>query len=152
MTPVRALARVLTGPTYALLGFDAFRAPAGRVDMAGPVLAALRRVVPLPGDDQLVVRGNAAMQVVAGSLLAAGAAQRISAVALVGSLIPTTLAGHRFWSAHDPAVRAVQRIQFHKNMAMIGGLFFAVLDDTGSHVAVSGGGRSASPVPTAPAP
>ncbi len=151
MTLIRTLARVLTGSTYALLGFDAFRAPGGRVDMAGPVLAALRQVMPLPGDDQLVVRGNAAVQAVAGSLIAVGAAQRLSAVALVGSLIPTTLAGHRFWSVHDPAVRAVQRIQFLKNTAMIGGLLFAVLDDNGSHATVSGDGRSANPGPTAPA-
>ena len=43
-------------------------------------------------------------------------------------LIPTTLAGHSYWQVEDPATRKVQRIQFHKNLAMIGGLLFAVLD------------------------
>jgi uncharacterized membrane protein YphA (DoxX/SURF4 family) len=120
---------MLTGSTYVLLGFDALRAPGGRVDVAGPVLAAIRKVAPLPEDDELVVRGNAALQVVAGGLLALGIAPRVSALALAGSLIPTTLAGHAYWTLEDPATRKLQQIQFHKNLAMIGGLLLAVLDD-----------------------
>ena len=129
LTPLRPVARIFTGSTYVLLGFDALRAPGARVEQAGPVLAAIRKVIPLPEDDELVVRGNAAVQVVCGALLAAGVAQRLSALALVGSLIPTTLAGHSYWTIEDPAARKLQRIQFHKNLAMIGGLLFAVLDE-----------------------
>ena len=129
LTPLRPVARIFTGSTYVLLGFDALRAPGARVDQAGPVLAAIRKVIPLPEDDELVVRGNAAVQVVCGALLAAGVAQRLSALALVGSLIPTTLAGHSYWTIEDPTARKLQRIQFHKNLAMIGGLLFAVLDE-----------------------
>jgi hypothetical protein len=33
-----------------------------------------------------------------------------------------------YWTIEDPAVRKQQRIQFHKNMAMLGGLLFAALD------------------------
>lgn len=128
LAPLRPAARILTGSTYVLLGFDALRAPGARVDLAAPVLAAVRKAVPLPADDVLVVRGNAAVQVLAGTLLALGRAPRLSALALAGSLIPTTLAGHAYWTAEDPAARKMQRIQFHKNMAMIGGLLFAVLD------------------------
>ena len=129
LAPLRPAARFLTGSTYALLGFDALRAPGGRVDLAAPLLAAMRTKVPLPADDEVVVRGNAAVQVVAGTALALGLAPRLSAVALAGSLIPTTLAGHAYWTIEDPDARKVQRIQFHKNMAMIGGLLLAVLDD-----------------------
>jgi putative oxidoreductase len=128
LAPLRSAARILTGSTYALLGFDALQAPGARVDQAATVLAAIRKAVPLPDDDELVVRANAAVQVLAGSLLAAGRAQRLSALVLAGSLIPTTLAGHAYWTIEDPAARKLQRIQFHKNMAMIGGLLFAVLD------------------------
>jgi uncharacterized membrane protein YphA (DoxX/SURF4 family) len=128
LAPLRPAARVLTGSTYALLGFDALRAPGGRVDQAGPVLAAIRKVVPLPDDDELVVRGNAAAQVLGGVLLATGRAPRLSALVLAASLVPTTLAGHSYWAIEDPAARKQQRIQFHKNMAMIGGLLFAALD------------------------
>jgi putative oxidoreductase len=128
LAPLRAAARVLTGSTYALLGFDALREPGTRVDQAAAVLAGARKVIPLPADDELVVRGNAAVQVLGGTLLALGRAQRLSALALAGSLIPTTLAGHAYWTIEDPAARKLQRIQFHKNMAMIGGLLFAVLE------------------------
>jgi putative oxidoreductase len=128
LAPLRPAARVLTGSTYVLLGFDALRAPGVRVDQAAGVLAACRKIVPLPTDDELVVRGNAAAQVLSGTLLALGRAPRLSALVLAGSLIPTTLAGHAYWTIEDPAARKMQRIQFHKNMAMIGGLLFAALD------------------------
>jgi putative oxidoreductase len=140
LAPLRAAACVLTGSTYALLGFDALRAPGGRVDQAAPLLAAVRTVVPLPADDELVVRGNAAVQVLAGTLLALGRAPRLSALALAGSLIPTTLAGHAYWKVEDPAARKMQRIQFHKNLAMIGGLLFAVLDEPQHRPARPGSG------------
>ena len=103
LTPLRPAARALTGSTYILLGFDALRAPGGRVDQAGPVLAAMRKWAPLPADDELMVRGNAAVQVAAGALLVLGKAPRLSALALAGSLIPTTLAGHSYWKLEDPA-------------------------------------------------
>jgi len=129
LAPLRPAARILTGSTYALLGFDALRAPGARVDQAAPVLAAIRKGVPLPEDDELVVRANAAAMVVAGTMLAMGRAPRLSALVLAGSLIPTTLAGHSYWKVEDPDARKIQRIQFHKNMAMIGGLLFAALDE-----------------------
>jgi putative oxidoreductase len=129
LAPLRHAGRILTGSTYVLLGSDALRAPGARVDQAGPVLAAMRKVAPLPDDDELVVRANAAVQVLAGALLAAGRVPRLSALALAGSLIPTTLAGHSYWKLEDPDARKLQRIQFHKNLAMIGGLLFAVLDE-----------------------
>ena len=128
LAPLRPAARLLTGSTYVLLGFDALREPGGRVDQAAVVLAAVRKVVPLPADDELVVRGNAAVQVVGGALLALGVAPRLSALALAGSLVPTTLAGHSYWKLEDPQARKAQRIQFHKNLALLGGLLFIVLD------------------------
>ena len=129
LSPLRPAARAFTGSTYVLLGFDALRAPGARVEQAGPLLAAIRKWVPLPDDDELLVRTNAGVMVAAGGLLMLGKAPRLSALALAGALIPTTLAGHSYWEAEDPATRKIQRIQFHKNLAMIGGLLFAVLDE-----------------------
>jgi putative oxidoreductase len=134
---VRSAARILTGSTYTLLGFDALRAPGGRIDLAAPVLAAMRKAVPLIDDDELLVRANAAVMVVAGTTLALGKAQRLSALALAGSLIPTTLAGHSYWALESEAERKAQRIQFHKNMALIGGLLFAVLEQSGDDAQAS---------------
>ncbi|MBC7592473.1 MAG: DoxX family protein [Kineosporiaceae bacterium] len=128
VNPLRVTARLLTGSTYAMLGVDAVRAPGGRVDQAAETLAAIRKVVPLPADDELIVRGNAAVQAAAGALMAIGLLPRLSALALAGSLIPTTWAGHAYWTIEDPVARKLQRVQFHKNMAMIGGLIFAVVD------------------------
>jgi len=129
LAPLRPAARIFTGSTYVLLGFDALRAPGARVEQAGPVLAAIRKVVPFPDNDELVVRANAAVQVLCGALLMAGRAPRLASLALAGSLIPTTLAGHSYWAIEDPDVRKIQRIQFHKNLAMIGGLLFSALDE-----------------------
>ena len=126
-SPFRPLARALTGSTYVLLGVDALATPGNRVDMARPMLAAIRRAVPLPADE-VVVRGNAAVMVAGGATLALGVLPRLSALALAGSMVPTTLAGHAYWTVEDPALRKLQRIHFHKNVAMIGGLLFAVLD------------------------
>jgi uncharacterized membrane protein YphA (DoxX/SURF4 family) len=128
LAPLRPAARVLTGSTYVLLGFDALRAPGARVEQAAPVLASIRKVAPLPEDDELVVRANAAVQVASGTLLALGIAPRLASLALAGSLVPTTFAGHSYWQLEDPAARKLQRIQFHKNLAMIGGLLFSALD------------------------
>jgi uncharacterized membrane protein YphA (DoxX/SURF4 family) len=128
MNPLRTLARVLTGSTYIALGFDTARKPGTRVDRAAGTLATLRKAVPLPDDDELLVRANGAAQVLAGGALALGKAPRLSALVLIGSLIPTTVAGHAFWSIEDPQARKAQRVQFHKNMALLGGLLFAVLD------------------------
>jgi uncharacterized membrane protein YphA (DoxX/SURF4 family) len=122
------LARALTGSTYALLGADAYRSPGGRVGQAGPLLASLRGVLPLPEDDELLVRANGAAQVVAGAALALGRVPRLSSAVLAASLVPTTLAGHAYWTLEDPQARAGQRVQFHKNLAMLGGLLMVVLE------------------------
>ncbi|MDL4813269.1 DoxX family protein [Actinomadura opuntiae] len=127
---MRTSARILTGSTYAVLGADAVREPGGRVQQAAPLLARIRKVAPMPADDELLVRGNAAVQAVAGGMLAVGVLPRLSAMAIAASLVPTTLAGHAFWEIEDPTARKLQRIQFHKNAALIGGLLYAVLAET----------------------
>lgn len=124
----RLVARVATGSSYAILGYAAAQAPGPRVEMAASTLAAVRKVVPLPADDELVVRANGAVQAVAGAVLVTGVAQRLSAAVLAASLIPTTIAGHGFWNIDDPMARKLQHVQFQKNLAMLGGLLFAISD------------------------
>lgn len=127
---LRTGARIATGTTYAVLGWDALRTPGARVQMAAATLSSIRKIVPLPADDALVVRANAAVQAVGGALLVAGLFPRASALALALSLTPTTIAGHNFWALDDPDARKLQRVQFHKNVGMFGGLLFAMVDST----------------------
>lgn len=119
---LRMTGRLLMGTTYAVLGYEAWREPGGRVDQASETLDALRRVLPIPADDERVVRANSGAQAAAGALLAVGIMPRLWATVLAGSMIPTSLAGHAFWKIDDPAARKMQRVQFLKNLAMIGGL------------------------------
>jgi uncharacterized membrane protein YphA (DoxX/SURF4 family) len=105
-----------------VLGQDAARKPGARVETAGPTLDAIRKIVPLPKNDELLVRANGAAQAAAGALLALGRFPRISSAVLAASLVPTTLAGHAFWKVEDPAARKGQQIQFFKNVAMLGGV------------------------------
>ena len=50
---------------------------------------------------------------------------------LAASLVPTTLAGHRFWELEDPAQRTQQKLHFFKNVSMLGGLIIAAGDTDG---------------------
>jgi hypothetical protein len=68
----------------------------------------------------------------AGVLLATSRLPRLAAVALIGSIVPTTLAGHRFWEEADDQTRMAQMIQFAKNAGLLGGLVLAVLDTGGA--------------------
>lgn len=128
---LRPAGRLLTGSTYAVLGYGAFREPGPRVEEAATLMAAIRNRVPLPIGDTQVVRVNGAIQAACGVLLALGVAPRLSALVLAGAMIPTTLAAHQFWTVEDAGARKQQQVQFHKNMAMIGGLLFAALDESG---------------------
>ncbi|WP_373283852.1 hypothetical protein [Nocardia exalbida] len=88
----------------------------------------MRKLVPLPADDELIVRGNGAIQAVGGTLFAMGLFPGPAAAVIAASLIPTTVAGHPYWTIVDPDVRKAQRIQFQKNLAMLAGLVFGYLD------------------------
>ena len=50
---------------------------------------------------------------------------------MAGTLVPTTLAGHRFWEADEETDQAQQRIHFLKNLSMLGGLLIAAADTAG---------------------
>jgi len=136
MRPVRTVARSLLATIFVVQGWAAFRDPsklAGRArtvtDRLEPAIKAMHPS--LPTDAETLVRINGAAQMAGGALLATGHATRPAALLLVGSLVPTTLAGHAFWEIEDPQQRAMQRIQFMKNLALIGGLLLAAVDRQG---------------------
>ena len=125
---LRPAARTLTGSAYVVLGSGVLLEPGPPAREAAALMAAIRDKVPLAATDGQVVRMNGAVQVACGALLALGRLPRLSALILAGSMVPTTLAAHRFWTVEDPVARKQQQIQFFKNAAMIGGLLFAALD------------------------
>ena len=112
-------------------GLDAFQHPDTKTAKAEKVAPAVARTFGLPEDTTTLVRVNGAVQVGAGALLAVGRFPRLAALALAGSLVPTTLAGHRFWEETDKQARAMQRTHFLKNVAMLGGLLLAAVDTEG---------------------
>jgi uncharacterized membrane protein YphA (DoxX/SURF4 family) len=122
VSPIRTLARPLLATVFVAGGTEALRDPDPRV-------AAVRRAG--LSDPERLVRANAALHVLGGLSLATGRLPRLSALALAGSLVPTTVVGHPFWAESDPRVRTGQRVQFVKNLGLLGGLLLAVADTGG---------------------
>ena len=134
MTIAEALARPLLAGMFVYGGIDALRNPASKVDPAAPVLEPASRATGLRPEQLVTI--NAGVQVVAGVALAAGILPRPAAAVLAASLVPTTLAGHRFWEEEDPAAKGAHLIHLLKNVAALGGLLLA---------ATSTGGRPSIP-------
>jgi uncharacterized membrane protein YphA (DoxX/SURF4 family) len=155
---LRRLARPMLAAIFIQGGIAALKNPQDHVRAARPVLDAVTPVVEsaanaaapavqkaaesapidLPRsatsdwlDDETLVKIDGGVKVVAGSLLALGKAPRLASTALAASLIPTTLAGHRFWEESDPQARATQQIEFFKNLGLLGGLLIAAADTEG---------------------
>jgi 3-phosphoshikimate 1-carboxyvinyltransferase len=132
MTLVRRAARPMLASMFLVGGLDAVRDPGPRAKKAEKLSPMLHRLVPqLPDDTELLVRLNGAAQITGGLAFAAGIFPRLTATGLAVSLVPTTLAGHRFWEEQDPAQRRNQRLHFIKNVGLLGGLLLATVDTEG---------------------
>jgi uncharacterized membrane protein YphA (DoxX/SURF4 family) len=117
--PIRVLTRWCLAPLFVIAGAEAARAPGARAEKAEHL------GLPVP---ELATRANGGLMVVAGGALALGYHPRLAALALAGSLVPTTLAGHAFWEESDPKAISAQRVQFLKNLALLGGLLLVATD------------------------
>ncbi|MGB3302682.1 DoxX family protein [Gordonia sp. (in: high G+C Gram-positive bacteria)] len=122
MSLFRAATRAMTGVPYIMLGYDAATEPGGRVGQAAPLLDQARAVVPIPLDNETIVRANGAAMAVGGAMIASGVGARAGAGLIAASLVPTTAAGHPFWKIDDPMQRKMQKVQFLKNVSLLGGL------------------------------
>ncbi|MDQ1711800.1 MAG: hypothetical protein QOE45_1250 [Frankiaceae bacterium] len=114
---VRRLGQACLGVTFVTGGADTLRDPGPRVARAASLGLAER----LGTDDRTLVRANAAAMVVGGLALMTDHLPRLAAAGLAASLLPTTLAGHRWWEETDPRQRANDRVHFVKNVSIIGG-------------------------------
>lgn len=142
MIGLRGVARTLLAGIFVFGGFSAWKRSSKLAGPAAKVIGPVQDAIPGSLSAEQLVKVNAGVQVVAGGLFALGLAPRVMAIVLGGSLVPTTLAGHRFWEIEDDADKALQQIQFLKNAALIGGLMFAALD-TGGRPSVFWSGRKA---------
>ncbi len=138
MSVSRLIARPMLASMFLVGGAHALRSADKLAPAAEPVADKVvpevkKRVpqLPLPEDPVTQVRLNGAVQVLGGLALATGRAPRLSALALAGTLIPTTMAGHAFWQESDPGAKADQKIHFFKNVSMLGGLLIAAGDTDG---------------------
>lgn len=138
MTVTRLLARPMlasmffVGGTNALKNAPALAAKAQPVaDKIVPLAQKAVPQAPIPTDAVTLVRANAAVQILAAAALATGRAPRLSSSVLAVTLVPTTLAGHRFWEESDPASRSAQKVHFFKNASILGGLLLAGVDTDG---------------------
>ena len=133
MSISRVVARPLLSAMFISGGLDAVRNPGAKVKTAEPVaLPIAEKVSFLPQDAEKLVQLNGAVMLGAGTLLALGKFRRLAALALIGSILPTTYAGHRFWEEEDEATKAQQRIHFLKNLGLLGGLILAAFDTEGA--------------------
>ncbi|MCZ2818731.1 DoxX family protein [Modestobacter sp. VKM Ac-2977] len=134
---VRRIARPMLAATFIYGGVNTLRNPQSRVPGAAPIVEQITEIadkqlpVEVPRDVEQWVKINAGVHVGAGSLLALGRFPRFSALALATSLVPTTLAGHRFWEHEDPKERFGQTSNFVKNVGIMGGLLLAAVDTEG---------------------
>jgi uncharacterized membrane protein YphA (DoxX/SURF4 family) len=136
MKPVRSTARVLLSGIFLASGLKALAGAGGLVPKAkrvtDPMAPVLEKIDSrLPTDPETLVQINAVVQVGGALLLALGHFTRPAATMLAASLIPTTIAGHPFWTVKDPEERQRQQVQFLKNLGLFGGLLLAAADTEG---------------------
>ena len=118
-------------PCSSSAGSTSSSTPVRRPRPRRPCSTRRRQALGLPDDPELLVRANGVAMVGGGALLATGHVPRIASTVLAGTLMPTTLAAHPFWTETDPQVRAQQKIQFLKNLGLLGGLLLAAVDTDG---------------------
>ena len=141
MSLLRAVPRTMLASYFVAAGIKAIRDPESLVPAAEPLVD---RVVPLvkeyapeqvagyvPENTVTLVRINGIAQVVGGAALATGKGRRLGALLLAGSLIPSTIAKHPFWTVQDPEERAQDRNHFLKNVSLLGGVLLASQDTEG---------------------
>lgn len=107
------LGRVLFGGFFLMSAYSHFKNTAM---MAG---YAASKGIPQP---KMSVIGSGVLLLIAGLSLITGIAPGIGILAGLLFLIPTTYLMHPYWKVQDPMAKGSERVQFMKNMALIGAL------------------------------
>jgi putative oxidoreductase len=125
---ITRLARPMLGAIFVYGGIDAARNPGAKVAKADALMSGAPAMVPGISSTEQLVRVDGAAKVLGGLALGLGIFPRLAAVGLAASLVPTTLAGHRFWDETDPAQRKAQQLQFVKNVSILGGVLLVAFE------------------------
>ncbi|KQS68785.1 DoxX family protein [Modestobacter sp. Leaf380] len=134
---VRRIARPLLAASFVYGGISTLRNPQSRVPGARKIVGQIadqadkQLPIEVPKDVEQWVKVDAGIKVGAGALFALGVFPRLSALALAGSIVPTTLAGHRFWEDSDDEKKFSNQAHFLKNAGLLGGLLIAAVDTEG---------------------
>lgn len=134
---VRRLARPMLAAVFISGGIEALRSPKAHAKGASPKLDQISesagKALPenAPTDPETLVKLDAAIKIGAGTTLALGKFPRLSALLLCGSVVPTTLTAHAFWEMEDPTERGQHKIEFLKNLGLLGGLLITSVDTHG---------------------
>ncbi|HEU4539536.1 MAG TPA: DoxX family protein [Jiangellaceae bacterium] len=136
MGMIRAVARPMLASIFVVQGFNKLRAPDSFTAQAKPVTdrvaPLLERYAPrVPTDQRTLVRISGAIDLTAGAMLATSRLPRFASFVLTGSLVPGTIAGHPYWQVEDRTEKAKERVQFLKNVGLVGGLLLAGVDTEG---------------------
>src|SRR5829696_2269764 len=132
MSLARRAARGALAASFISGGLDQIRNPQPKAGPASPIAKPIADRVPqLPNDPESLVKLDGAIKVVGGLGMVFGPFARPAALLLAGSMVASTLAGHRFWETTDPDQKVSDRVEFFKNVSLIGGLLIAALDTGG---------------------
>lgn len=127
---VRRIARPMLAASFVAGGIDALRRPKAKVSSA-PGAPAAKSPRSMAADPEQMLKIDAGVQVVGGLMLATNRLPRLSAAVLAVSMVPSTLAAHRFWEEKEPRAARNQQLHFLKNLSLIGGLLIAAADTGG---------------------
>ena len=132
MSLARRAARAALAASFISGGIDQIRNPQPKAGPASPIAKPIADRVPqLPNDPESLVKLDGAIKVVGGLGMVFGPFARPAALLLAGSMVPTTLAAHRFWETTDPDQKVSDRVEFFKNVSLVGGLLVTALDTGG---------------------
>jgi putative oxidoreductase len=116
------LGRILYSFLFITSGFAHFQ---NRKMMAG---YAQSKGVPAAG---LMVVSSGAVELIGGLLILLGYQARIGAWLLVLFLLPVTFAMHAFWKVADPMQKTHERVNFFKNLALLGSALLIAYSGSG---------------------
>ena len=105
------MGRFLLGGFFLYSGYNHFK---GIAMMTGYVQS---KGIPMP---KIAVALTGLLLLIGGLSILLGMYPTIGAVSLVLFLLPTTLMMHAFWKVEDPMARMGERVNFTKNMALLG--------------------------------